>query len=377
MRKIAAFLLGALLGAGAWANSAVYVANAEDGDIGIYSLDAGSGALTPRGKAEAGKLVMGLAVNPKRQVLYALVRSQPYRVISYAIDRKSGALARKAEAPLPENMVYISTDRSGRFLFSASYAADKVAVSAIGADGLITAAPHQVLPTGRNAHCVRADGSNRFVFVTNLGDGQILQYRFDGTTGLLSENAPAQIKVPAGNGPRHGVFSPDNRFFYVLHELTGTVGQFALDAAKGTLSEVGYVGGVPAETGLQPGVARAPVAAGAPPPAPDPVARIWAADLHMTPDGRFLYASERTGSSIALLRVGKGDGRLSYVGNFATETQPRGFAIDPSGRYLVAGGEKSDRLSLFRIDPKDGRLWLTGRVESGKGANWVEIVELK
>jgi len=376
MHRSIAILCAALLAGISSAKEMVYVANAEDGDVGIYAMDAKSGALTPEGREPAGNLVMALTINPSHSMLYAMVRSTPYRVISYAIDQNSGALSKKAEAPLPDNMVYISLDATGRYLFSASYAGDKVSVSKVGSDGLVSDAPFQVLPTGHNAHCIRIDRGNKFVFATNLGSGQILQYRFDPATGKLSENDPPAIKSPSDYGPRHMLFSPDNRFLYVLHELSGAVGQYALDAKTGTLSEVGFTATVPADAGLQPGVPRAPIAAGAPPPAPDPTPRIWAADLQMTPDGRFLYASERTGSKLAQLSVAKDSGKLTYDRSYPTETQPRGFRIDPEGHFLIAAGEKSDQLSVYRIETKDGALTPAGRFPGGKGAVWVEIVEL-
>jgi 6-phosphogluconolactonase len=101
---------------------------------------------------------------------------------------------------------------------------------------------------------------------------------------------------------------------------------------------------------------------------------IWAADLHLTPDGRFLYASERTSSTIGAFRVDNASGKLTFIGSTATEKQPRGFAIDPSGRFLVASGEKSDMLAVYAIDAENGMLKLTGRYPTGKGSNWVEIV---
>src|SRR5262249_28449199 len=101
---------------------------------------------------------------------------------------------------------------------------------------------------------------------------------------------------------------------------------------------------------------------------------IWAADLHLTPNGRFLYASERTRSTLGAFRVDSASGKPSYLGSTPTEKQPRGFAIDPTGRFLVVAGEKSDALASYAIDSGSGALKLIGRSSSGKGANWVEIV---
>jgi 6-phosphogluconolactonase len=359
----------------------VYVSDAEDATIDAYVMDAKTGALTPIGKTEAGKTVMPMAVAPNNRFLYAVVRSQPTRVLTYAIDGKTGALTQNATAPLPDSMPYVSTDRSGRFLFTASYGGDKVAVSPIGADGLVTGEAIQVLPTGRNAHSILVDRTNRFVYSANLGANQVLQFAFDAQTGKLTPLDPPAVKPDPGHGPRHLAFSNDNKFLYVLNELSGHVTQYAVDGEKGTLALVDSVPSVPPELGMKWGQPQAPVGAGPATPAaapkPDEKPPIWAADLRFTPDGKFLYTTERTTDKIALFTVAPGTGKLTYVTNFATERQPRGINIDPSGQYLVACGEKSDRLSVYRIDPGSGKLGEPMRYPVGKGANWVEIVEMK
>ena len=114
---------------------------------------------------------------------------------------------------------------------------------------------------------------------------------------------------------------------------------------------------------------------GAAAPKADEKAKIWAADIQLTPDGGFLYSTERTLSKIALFSVAPGTGKLTYVTNYATEKQPRGIKIDPSGAYLVASGEKSDRLMVFKIDQSNGRLTEINRYPVGNGANWVVIME--
>ena len=104
---------------------------------------------------------------------------------------------------------------------------------------------------------------------------------------------------------------------------------------------------------------------------------VRSADIGITPNGKFLYTTERTTNKIALFTVASGTGKLAYVTNFATEAQPRGIRIDPHGRYLIASGEKSDRLSVYKIDPGTGKLGEPSRYPVGNGANWVEIVELE
>jgi 6-phosphogluconolactonase len=386
MTAVARVVLAIVLTLGASSMSVaatfVYVSDAEDATIDSYVMNTKTGALTSIGKVEAGKTVMPMAVSPNKKFLYAVVRSQPTRVLTYAIDGKSGALTQKASAPLPDSMPYVSTDRSGRFLFTASYGGDKVAVSPIGADGLVTAEAIQILPTGRNAHSILAERTNHFVYSANLGANQVLQFAFDPKTGKLSPLDPPAVKPEPGHGPRHLAFSPDNKFLYVLNELSGHVTQYAIDGTKGTLTLVDSVPSVPLELGMKWGQPQAPPVGAAPAtpaavPKPDEKPPIWAADLRLTPNGKFLYSTERNTDKIALFTVAPRTGKLTYIANFATERQPRGINIDPSGRYLVASGEKSDRLSVYRIDQASGKLSDPARFPVGKGANWVEIVEVK
>ena len=373
MKIFAAFIALALSGLPAFAGTYVYVSNADDGDIGVYTMQA-NGELVAGARAQAAKVVMPMAVSPDRKYLYAGVRSKPFSVLQYAIDAKTGALRQLSSSPLAESFPYISTDRTGRYLFGASYGGHVVSVNAIGADGRVAEAA-QVIPTGRNAHSIRIDASNRFVFVPTLGTDQVFQFVFDAKSGKLASNTPAVFQMKPGAGPRHFLTSADNRFVYVLSELQATVTSFALDAKTGLLSEVSSVSGLPADSKLGPGMPRGAVGTPGANQAPRNTDNdVWAADLHMTPDERFLYLSERTGNTLNALSVDKATGKLAYVGSVPTEEQPRGFAIDPKGRFLVACGEKSETLSVYAIDQASGALKLLKQYPGGKGANWVEIV---
>jgi 6-phosphogluconolactonase len=351
----------------------VYVAAAQDGIIDCYEMDRASGALNSIGKVAAGELVMPMAVSPDKKFLYAVIRSEPFRVLTYAINAKTGALTQGASSLLPDSMCYASVDATGRFLFTASYGGDKIAVTPIGGDGLIEAPASQILATGRHAHSVLPSRSNKFVYAACLGADEIMQFKFDAATGKLTPNDPPLVKMRAGQGPRHLALS--NRFLYVLNELSGDVTQFAIEPSKGTLTEIDSVRSVPASAGLEPGFARSPVSGAA--ASEDKTPRIWAADLQITPDGQFLYATERTSSKIGLFGVAQETGKLTYIKNYATETQPRGIRIDPTGNYLVASGEKSDRLAVHQIARGIGKLIAAGRYPVSAGANWIEIVELR
>jgi len=173
-------------------------------------------------------------------------------------------------------------------------------------------------------------------------------------------------------------FSPDNKYLYVLNELSGHVTQYAIDPGKGTLTLVDSISSVPAEAGLAWGAPQAPVGAAPAAAAPkDDKPKVWAADIQITPNGKFLYSTERTTNKIALFTVAPETGKLTYVTNFPTEAQPRGIRLDPAGQYLVASGEKSDRISVYKIDQGTGKLGEPSRYPVGNGANWVEIVDVK
>jgi 6-phosphogluconolactonase len=369
-RSAASLALALLFAIGATsfcaAKTFVYVSNAQDGNIDAYAMDTATGALTPIAKAEAAKLVMPMAVAPNKKHLYAVVRSQPLRVLTYAIEA-NGALTQKASAPLPDSMPYVSTDRTGRWLFTASYGGDKLAVSPIGEDGLVTGEAVQVVPTGRNAHSILPDRRNKYVYACTLGANAVLQFNFNAKAGQLTPNDPPAASPEPGHGPRHMALSPDDKYLYVINELSGHVTQYAIDSGSGTMLPVDSISSVPAEAGLPWGKPQVP---GTPPPV-----AVWAADIGITPNGKFLYTTERTTNKIALFSVAPGTGKLTYVTNFATEAQPRGIRIDPPGGYLVASGEKSDQLSVYKIDQTTGKLGEPTRYPVGNGANWIEIVE--
>jgi 6-phosphogluconolactonase len=174
-------------------------------------------------------------------------------------------------------------------------------------------------------------------------------------------------------GPRHFITSRDNKFVYVLSELLGTVTSLSLDGKTGLLAELGSVSGLPADSKLGPGAPRGAVGGPNTPPR-NTDNDVWAADIHTTPDDRFLYISERTSSTLAAFGVDTASGKLTYLGSTPTEKQPRAFAIDPKGRFLVAAGEKSPTIAVYAIDQGSGALRLLQKYPVGKGANWVEIV---
>ncbi len=346
----------------AMAATFAYVGNADSNDISVFDM-AADGTMTPvQTIAFPGVETPGastpLAITPDKRVLIAGVRSQPFVAVSFAIDPATGRLSHLGSGPLADSMANIAVDRSGRFLFSASYGGNKVALNPLHAIG-VAGEPKQVIPTGLNAHAFLPSPDNRFVFATNLGSDQVLRLGFDAATGTLTPADAAAAKTPETSGPRHFVFSPNGRFIYLLHELNGDIAAYGYAADSGAWTEIQRTTVLP-EGFTGTASDRKP----------------WAADIHTTPDGRFLYASERTSSTIAAFGIDAADGRLARIGSVPTETQPRGFAIDPQGRYLAAVGETSNRMTVHAIDPASGALSALKSYPTGKKPNWVEFLSL-
>ena len=334
------------------ASTVVYVSNADSQEISVLALDHANGTVTPLQTVPVGGTVMPLSVSPDRKLLYAALRSQPYRVVTLAIEG-DGRLRKLGEAPLADSMAYIDTDRSGRWLFAASYGGHKITVNAIEKNGQVGAV-RQLLSTAPNAHSIQADADNRFVLATHLGGDQVSAWRFDVDKGVLSTNEPPSVGTPADSGPRHLRLDARQRFAYLLCELDATLHVFSYDAQRGHLVEIQSLSVLPAGFKGKP----------------------WAADLHLTPDGRYLYTSDRGSNTLAAFAVDGDRGTLRTIGHTPTEKTPRGFAIDPSGRWLLAVGQESHAMSVYAVDAASGVLKLTQQLALGRNPNWVEIVEL-
>jgi len=380
LRKAARVILLQILVVGllvlpATAKTFVYISCAEDGEIAAMEMNIESGELNMIGKAKAGKVVMPLAVSPDSRYLHAAIRSVPYSFASYAIDPATGWLTHLSTIPAPDNLAYISLDRTGRFLFGASYTNSKITVNPIGDRGAVLAEPTQIMDTGKHAHSILADPYNRFVYSANLGSDQIMQLIFDQKKGLLSSNNPAVVKTGEDSGPRHIVFSPNKKFAYVIHELDGMVRAFSFDNRTGLLTEIQAISSVPRNADLASGKATTGIGSAQYTSEQDKP-RIKTSDIHITPDGKFLYASERTTSTLAAFAVDGVTGTLRYINSFESEKQPRGFNIDPRGRFLLAAGTKSGQCLVYKINRETGELQPYKRFPVGKDPNWIEIVEV-
>lgn len=332
----------------------LYVSGADSGELSVLALDPATGAVETLQTVAGLGQVMPLGASPDGRFLYAVRRSEPFAVLGFAIDAASGRLRPNGEAPLPVSMAHVATDMSGRWLFTASYHGDRVAVGPIDALGRPQPVS-QVVPTAPKAHAMRATADNRFVFAACLGGDLVAQFRFDAATGMLSANDPPQVASKPGAGPRHLAFHPDGRLVAVLNELDASVDLYALDPERGTLERRDTASALP--DGF---------AAGEP----------WGAEIRFTPDGRFVYATERRSSTIAGFAVDAAAARLAKIGQWPTQAQPRGMAVDPTGRFVVVAGQQSHRVGVHRIDAADGRLALVGEHPVGRNPTWVEAIAL-
>lgn len=324
----------------------IYVSCAGSRQIDVFSLDAGSGAATPRQRVPVAGSPLPLYASPDGSRLYAGTRAED-ALLAYSIDAKSGELACLGGVPSPGVPTYVSCDATRRAAFVASYQGNLLASVPLDANG-VPAGPGQVEPALPRAHAALTDRSNRWLLVPLLGADEIRIFALAGD-GRIAPHSVARAR--SGSGPRHLVISSDNRHVYCLNELEGSVDQYAFDAERGELRPMHSVSMLPSGFGEAP----------------------WAAELRASPDGRWLFATDRRSSTLAVLST---DGKLALRGSQPTETQPRGMAIDPSGRWLVVAGQLSGHLTVYEVDRHSGALQARHRQATGEDPICVEIVSL-
>ncbi|WP_122582445.1 lactonase family protein [Pseudomonas viridiflava] len=372
MKKILllAAAVGCSFGLPVQASTFAYISSPADGLISQYQLDDASGALSLVEQTKAGDQVNPMALSPDGKALFAALRAKPYQVVSFSIEPVTGHLKPLAQAPLAESLAYLSTDRSGRFLMGASYGADLLSVQPIDTQHRPSDSI-QTYKTGMHAHSVRTDPSNRFAYAGNLGVDRVLQYRLEPKDGKLVPIGEGYVTVPENTGPRHLAFAPNGKFLYVVGEMSGTVTAFSINDKTGGLKQVNQADGIPERLKLAPGQARD---ARNNDLKDDPTPRIWAADVRISPDGKWLFTSERTSSSVSVFKVDPATGKVTFVENYPVEEkQPRNIAVAPNGRWLLVTGEKAEKVGSYSI-ASDGALKRVSEAPSGKGALWIEML---
>ena len=257
-------------------------------------------------------------------------------IYSYKINpdhslTETGKLSTESYAPC-----HIALDQTGEFVFVSNYVGGVVVVYKKKADGSLEKKQKINLddPESSNAHSVSISANNKHAYVADLGNDKIRNFDFDAESGLLTLNKQPFLELEKGAGPRHFTFSKDDKFGYSINELNSSISVFGINETGG-LKVIQNISSLP----------------------DDFTDKNSAADIHLHPSGKFLYASNRGHNNIAAFKIDENSGKLEAIS--ATSTlgkNPRNFAISPEGSYLYAANQDSNTISIFKIDPENGEL---------------------
>lgn len=317
----------------------------------VYRFDARSGLVTQVSVTRAANPSY-LVVSRDRRFVYAVnEQPNPGAVSAFGFDAARGQLTFLNQvASAGGDPCYLQLSPDGKYLLVSNYSAaadpgGSFAVLPIAADGALGEAVQAVRHQGSGPVKGRQDGAHvhstvfspdgRFLFAQDLGTDALYAYRYTATD--RSPIGPVELNrtpVAPGSGPRHLIFSRDGRHAYLTTELDATVSVFRHRDGELVLEQV------------------EPLAA------PGFTGKVGAAALHLSPDERFLYVSNRgDANDISIFAVDAGSGRLQRVGRQSTLGRaPREFAIDPTGQWLIVGNQDSDSAYVFRRDPNSGLL---------------------
>jgi len=335
----------------------VYVGTYTDGTSrGIYRLtfDAATGTMSEPVLAVETKNPSFLALHPNGRFLYAVGEISSFEgqktgaVSAFAIDPKTGDLALlNQQSSGGAGPCHLVVDKAGRNALVANYGGGTVAVLPIETDGRLKPAsslrvhegsgPNKGRQERPHAHGIYLDAAERFALSPDLGADRVFVYRFDAAKGTLEPHGAAPLDP--GAGPRHLAFHPSGKHLYTINELLSTLTAFSYDADKGALTSLQTVSALPAGfSGTS-----------------------WTAEVAVSPDGRFVYGSNRGDDSLAVFRVDAATGRLTPAGHAAVGGKnPRHFTIDPSGRFILAGHQGSGTIAVLRLDLATGLPALVG-----------------
>jgi 6-phosphogluconolactonase len=315
-------------------------------------MDGKSGALTAVDSVAVEGSPGSLAIDPKKNFLFASLRSTN-ALGSFRIDPATGKLKQISTAALPkdENAAFVRTDRSGQWLLSASYAAGRVVVHRLTSEGAIESPSIQTVDTTKTAHCVAIDRENRWVFIPHVAPNAVYQFRFDVATGKLAEAGRA-AGGKENAGPRHLAFHPTLNLAFTSDESGSSITAYQFEAATG-LKPIQTLSTLPS----------------------DFTGKNSTAEVKVHPSGKFVWVSNRGHDSLAGFAIDN-SGKLSSLGQTPTEKTPRSFEIDPSGRFVFGAGEGSGKLAAYEVDLQTGQLTRRQTYEMGKAITWVMAVSL-
>ncbi len=300
-----------------------------------------------------------VTVSPNGKFMYAVHETAPQDgkggdIAAFEFNKETGVLSFiNRQLSGGDHPCHVETDKTGKWLFASNYSSGSLSVLPINPDGSLgIATTIQHTGSGKNlqrqkgphTHGAIISNDNRQLIVTDLGIDKVMLYSFDAATGKLTPSARPFVQSVAGAGPRLFTFHPNNKSGYLIEELSGTVVVFKYK--KGKLETKQRISTLPAGDTSFAG----------------------SADIHVSPDGKFLYASNRGDvNTIAIYSINK-KGELTLKGHQTTLGKtPRNFSIDPSGKFLLCENQNSDEIVIFNRDVKTGLLSDSGkRVLVGK-----------
>lgn len=318
---------------------------------GIYVFRFGAGGKAVAVDSIATPNPSFLALSPDEKTVYAVNETGAAegggKVTAFRFDKRTGRLALlNQQSSEGEHPCFITVDKSGKWVIAGNYSSGTVAVLPARPDGSLRSAATTVQHRGSSSHARQQSphvhqtvlsADNKTLYVPDLGIDKLMVYSFNAATGAL-EAKDTTVRLPGGSGPRHLDIHPTSKRLYLLQELSGNITVY--NNRNGRLQAVQTVSALPAGFS-QP---------------------FSGADIHLSPDGRFLYASLRDeANALAIFRVHPATGRLTLVGHQSTLGKtPRHFSFHPSGNYLLAANQRSDEVVVFRVNKKTGKLTDTG-----------------
>jgi 6-phosphogluconolactonase len=331
-------LLSGYTPTGADKGISVYRFNAETGKVNLLSQVEGSLNPDYLALSNDNKFIYTCNVGPKN--------SDEGEVSAFKFDKATGKLTLiNKVAGGGTNPVHISIDKENKNVLVSYYSSGSVSVLPVNKDGSLGAVSQKIQYTGSgphknqkgpHVHMAMFSDDGKTVFVADLGTDKIDIYNYDGTKAqpLTLADPAVELTSPA-DGPRHMEFSPDKNFLYVIQELSAYVRVYKYK--EGKISFVQTINMMP-----------------------EGYDKNGAADLHISPDGNYLYASVRgTADKMVLYSINKQNGRLTYIERYDVSKAPRGFTIDPTGSFLISAGQDGNNIDFFKIDKTTGKLTLT------------------
>ncbi|MEP7372876.1 MAG: lactonase family protein [Chitinophagaceae bacterium] len=327
--------------------------------IYVYKFNSADGSATEVSHIKASNPSF-IAVSPDEKYVYAVNEDAKEGhggdITAYSFNKENGILTQLNQQPTGgDHPCYVAVDKTGKWVFAANYSSGSLSVYPVNADGSLGAVSTHINHTGSgkvkgrqdspHVHCTFISPDNKWLYVPDLGIDKVMIYGFDAASGKLTPGSPAFAGSQPGGGPRHITFHPNGKFAYVVQELAGKV--LVYQYQKGQLKLL--------QTTITTPRGQAGFAG--------------SADIHVSPDGKFLYASNRGDfNNIAMYKIDVKTGKLSILGFQSTfGNAPRNFNFDPTGNYLLAGSQNKDEIVVFNRNQKTGLLTDSGkRIEVGK-----------